>query len=111
MGLVIGTILHGMPIGRAFETYAILTVGDGLVSADPGGHHLDRLCPAAGARRCDGVDRYRAFHSTRPLSRRALATVAALMALFALVPGLPFLPFVLGASGLAISASGRLPGQ
>jgi flagellar biosynthesis protein FlhA len=35
MGLVIGTVLHDMPLGRAFETYAILTVGDGLVSQIP----------------------------------------------------------------------------
>ncbi len=35
MGLVIGTVIHDMPIGQAFETYAILTVGDGLVSQIP----------------------------------------------------------------------------
>jgi flagellar biosynthesis protein FlhA len=35
MGLIIGTVAHGMPIGQAFETYAILTVGDGLVSQIP----------------------------------------------------------------------------
>jgi flagellar biosynthesis protein FlhA len=29
MGLIIGVTLHDMPLGRAFETYAILTVGDG----------------------------------------------------------------------------------
>lgn len=32
VGLMIGTLVHGMEIGRALETYAILTVGDGLVS-------------------------------------------------------------------------------
>uniref|UniRef100_UPI00356368F0 FHIPEP family type III secretion protein n=1 Tax=Actibacterium sp. TaxID=1872125 RepID=UPI00356368F0 len=35
MGLVIGVTLHDMPLGHAFETYAILTVGDGLVSQIP----------------------------------------------------------------------------
>jgi len=35
MGLAIGIILHGMPISQAFETYSILTVGDGLVSQIP----------------------------------------------------------------------------
>ncbi|MCE8471725.1 FHIPEP family type III secretion protein, partial [Rhodovulum sulfidophilum] len=35
MGLAIGVIMHGMPLGGAFETYAILTVGDGLVSQIP----------------------------------------------------------------------------
>ena len=35
VGVLIGVILHGMEFGRAFETYAILTVGDGLVSQIP----------------------------------------------------------------------------
>ena len=35
VGLLIGLLMHGMPIGRAFETYAILTVGDGLVGQIP----------------------------------------------------------------------------
>ncbi len=34
-GLIMGTVVHGMPLGSAFETYAILTVGDGLVSQIP----------------------------------------------------------------------------
>jgi flagellar biosynthesis protein FlhA len=35
VGLIIGTTIHDMPLGRAFETYSILTVGDGLVSQIP----------------------------------------------------------------------------
>ena len=35
VGLAIGVAVHGMPIDRALETYAILTVGDGLVSQIP----------------------------------------------------------------------------
>src|SRR6056297_1283484 len=35
MGLINGTMIHGMSLGAAFETYAILTVGDGLVSQIP----------------------------------------------------------------------------
>ena len=35
MGLINGTMMHGMSLGAAFETYAILTVGDGLVSQIP----------------------------------------------------------------------------
>ena len=35
MGLIIGVVMHDMEVGRAFETYAILTVGDGLVSQIP----------------------------------------------------------------------------
>lgn len=35
VGLLVGVLMHDMPIGRAFETYAILTIGDGLVSQIP----------------------------------------------------------------------------
>ncbi len=35
MGLIMGAVVHDMPLGQAFETYAILTVGDGLVSQIP----------------------------------------------------------------------------
>ena len=35
VGLAMGVLVHGMPIGEAFETYSILTVGDGLVTQIP----------------------------------------------------------------------------
>ncbi len=35
MGLIFGTAMHGMPLSQAFETYSVLTVGDGLVSQIP----------------------------------------------------------------------------
>ena len=35
MGLVMGLAVQGMPLAEAFETYAILTVGDGLVTQIP----------------------------------------------------------------------------
>ena len=35
VGLGIGVLGHDMPLDRAFETYAILTVGDGLVTQIP----------------------------------------------------------------------------
>ena len=103
MGLAIGTILHGMPISRAFETYAILTVGDGLVSQIPAviiSIASALLLARGGATGSVDIALFTQLGRYPP----ALATVAALMAAFALVPGLPFLPFVLGASGLAISA-------
>ena len=34
-GLAIGVAMHGMPFGLALETYAVLTVGDGLVTQIP----------------------------------------------------------------------------
>jgi len=103
MGLVIGITLHGMPLSRAFETYAILTVGDGLVTQIPAviiSIATALLLARGGA---TGATDMALFQQ---LGRHpsALATVAVLMALFALVPGLPFLPFVAGAVALATAA-------
>ena len=99
MGLVIGIAIHGMPIGRAFETYAILTVGDGLVTQIPAviiSIAAALLLARGGSTGAADVALVGQF-GKHPA---ALATVAILMALFALVPGLPFLPFVLGAGVL-----------
>ncbi len=96
MGLVIGTVMHDMPVGRAFETYAILTVGDGLVTQIPAViiSIASALLLARG-----GTSGATDTAITEQLGRypAALATVGVLMFFFALVPGLPFIPFVLGA--------------
>lgn len=95
MGLVIGITIHGMPLGRAFETYTILTVGDGLVSQIPAVviSIASALLLARG-----GATGATDLALVAQLGRHpaALATVAVLMLLFALVPGLPFLPFIVG---------------
>lgn len=103
MGLVIGTVVHGMPLGQAFETYAILTVGDGLVSQIPAViiSIASALLLARGGA-TGATDR--ALFAQLGRFPPALATVSVLMALFALVPGLPFLPFILGALGLGAAA-------
>ncbi len=103
MGLVMGIVVHDMPAGRAFETYAILTVGDGLVSQIPAviiSIAAGLLLARGGA---TGATDTAVFGQ---LGRHpaALATVAGLMALFALVPGLPFAPFLAGAIGLGALA-------
>ncbi len=110
MGLINGTLMHGMSIGAAFETYAILTVGDGLVSQIPAviiSIAAALLLARGGA---NGATDTQLFEQ---LGRypSAIATVGFLMALFAFIPGLPFIPFVTGAAvlvGLAWLAQGRL---
>jgi flagellar biosynthesis protein FlhA len=100
VGLCIGVVMHHMPFTTALETYAILTVGDGLVSQIPAviiSIAAALLLSRGGARgTADG-------ELVTQLGRHpaALGTVAALMALFALMPGLPFAPFMGGAAGLA----------
>lgn len=103
MGLVMGVFLHGMPISRAFETYAILTVGDGLVSQIPAviiSVAAALLLARGGTKGAADVS----FFAQLGRYPGALGTVALLMALFALVPGMPFLPFMLGAAVLAGTA-------
>lgn len=97
MGLINGTMMHGMTLGAAFETYAILTVGDGLVSQIPAviiSIAAALLLARGGA---NGATDIQLFDQ---LGRypSALATVGFLMAIFAFVPGLPFIPFVAGAA-------------
>ena len=103
MGLIIGVTLHDMPLGRAVETYAILTVGDGLVSQIPAviiSIASALLLSRGGAKGAADLELFRQLGKYPP----ALATVAFLMALFALVPGLPFMPFLAGAVVLGAAA-------
>jgi len=103
MGLIIGTVIHDMPLGRAFETYAILTVGDGLVNQIPAviiAIASALLLARGGATGATDT----ALVSQLGKHPSALATVAILMGIFALVPGLPFVPFVIGAGALGLAA-------
>ena len=103
VGLIIGIAIHGMPIGRAFETYAILTVGDGLVSQIP----AVIISIAAGlllARGGATGSTDSAIFSQLGRYPAALGTVALLLGLFAIMPGLPMLPFLLGAALLGVAA-------
>lgn len=96
MGLIMGIFIHGMDSARAFQTYAILTVGDGLVSQIPAVviSVAAALLLARGGTKGSADVSFFAQLSRFP---GALGTVAVLMALFALVPGMPFAPFMAGA--------------
>ncbi len=101
MGLIMGVFVHGMPLGEAFETYSILTVGDGLVSQIPAviiSVAAALLLARSGATGAADVS----FFAQLGRFPGALGTVALLMALIALVPGMPFLPFMIGAVALGL---------
>ncbi len=103
MGLIMGTVVHGMPIGQAFQTYAILTVGDGLVSQIPAvviSVAAALLLSRGGGKGAADVS----FFAQLSRYPGALGTVAVLMGLFALVPGMPFFPFICGAAILGWAA-------
>nr|WP_289846902.1 flagellar biosynthesis protein FlhA [Tritonibacter mobilis] len=103
VGLIMGVLIHGMPVGTAFETYAILTVGDGLVSQIPSviiSIAAALLLARGGASGSTDT----AIFSQFAKYPGAIGAVAVLMALFALVPGLPFIPFMAGSGALGYLA-------
>lgn len=98
VGVGVGVLSHGMPVGDAFATYGMLTVGDGLVNQIPA---VIISVAAALLLARGGNDKEKADVSfARQLGAHpgALGTVALLLALFAVVPGMPFLPFILCAA-------------
>ena len=103
MGLAIGVLMHGMPVGDAFKTYAILTVGDGLVTQIPAVIISIASAMLLSKGGLVGSTDRALIHQLGGYPV-ALATVALLMGLFAFVPGLPFVPFVIGAGCLGGAA-------
>ncbi|MCD1625034.1 flagellar biosynthesis protein FlhA [Seohaeicola saemankumensis] len=103
MGLVMGTVIHDMPVSTAFETYAILTVGDGLVTQIPA---VIISIAAALLLARGGASGSTDLALTAQLGRHpaALGTVCLLLGLFAFLPGLPFGPFIVGSVILGLSA-------
>ncbi len=103
MGLIMGVVVHDMPLATAFETYTILTVGDGLVTQIPA--VIISIASAlllARSGNTGATDLALAAQLGRYPA--AMGTVAFLMVLFALVPGLPFIPFIIGGIGLGATA-------
>lgn len=103
MGLIMGIVVHGMALGDAFETYTILTVGDGLVTQIPAviiSIASALLLARGGATGAMDLTLIAQLGKYPP----ALATVSVLMLLFAVVPGLPFLPFIAGSAILGGTA-------
>lgn len=101
-GIVIGTLQNGMTAAEAVSTYALISIGDGLVSQIPS------LCIAVAA----GLVVTRVASETEEASLgsdigaqffgqwKALFVVAGLCVALALMPGMPHLTFVLIAAGL-----------
>lgn len=109
-GFIIGVMQHNMTLSEALQTYTVLTVGDGLVTAIPA-----LLVSVAG-----GLVTTRAASETNLgddvtrqllLNPRPLYIASAILLGLAIVPGLPKLPFFLlslGAGGLAYIVSKKI---
>lgn len=102
VGIIMGVAVHGVPFGEAFQTYTLLTVGDGLISQIPA---LIVSIAAGMLVSKGGVTGKTGAAIGEQLGRypKAFRMVAFLMGALALLPGLPFIPFAAfaGLSGWA----------
>jgi len=102
-GLIIGVLQHGLDLGTAAQTYTLLTVGEGLVTAIPallvsmsGGLITTRAASEANLGEEVAV---------QLLARaRPLGIAAGVLVLLAIIPGLPKLPFLFVAAMLGSAA-------
>ncbi|MEW6321181.1 MAG: flagellar biosynthesis protein FlhA [Acidobacteriota bacterium] len=92
-GLLIGMLQHGLDLATAAETYTILTIGEGLVTAIPA-----LLVSVSGAlimtRAASEAHLGEEVATQLFTGARPLAYGAGVLLVLALIPGLPKLPFV-----------------
>jgi len=93
-GILIGVIQHKVPIGQAFSTYTIMTIGDGLVSQIPA---LIISIAAGFLVSKSGVEGSadKALVAQLAMNPISLGMVAASSGVIALIPGMPLIPFAL----------------
>jgi flagellar biosynthesis protein FlhA len=102
-GLLIGVVQHGMDIGKALQTYTVLTIGDGLVTVIPalmisisGAMIITR---ASSENRLGVEFQKQVFGAAQPLMLSSGVLIA-----LAAFPGLPGIPFLLMGGGLGVAA-------
>jgi flagellar biosynthesis protein FlhA len=92
-GLLIGTMMHDLPMGEATRTYTLLTIGDGLVAQIPG-----LMLSVAVAIIVTRVTREQDVGNE--LSKqlfgqpKALGVAAAVLGIMGLIPGMPNMVFL-----------------
>ncbi|NGX56267.1 MAG: Invasion protein InvA [Candidatus Anoxychlamydiales bacterium] len=96
-GLIIGNVMHGMPLATAAKTYALLSIGDGLVSQIP----AIMIAITAGIVTTRVSSDKKDSHLGKEISEqllkqpKAFMIAAAMLFLLAWVPGFPPTPFIL----------------
>lgn len=110
VGTANGIIAHNMDASSAIQIYAILTVGDGLVTQIPAVivSIASALLLAKGSN-AGSVDI--AIFEQLSEHPAALMSVSFLLVLIAILPGLPALPFLLGSSFFAFLAFRSFQGK
>ncbi|GAA1498207.1 flagellar biosynthesis protein FlhA [Paeniglutamicibacter kerguelensis] len=108
-GIAIGMVQRGMGVGEALNTYALLTIGDGLATQIPA--LLMAVSTGMIVTRSNAADDMGSTASTQlAQSRTALLIAGSAAIALALVPGMPKLPFVL-IGGLLVFAAQRIKAQ
>ncbi|TRW95509.1 flagellar biosynthesis protein FlhA [Paracoccus sp. M683] len=103
VGLTVGIVVHGMPVGAALSTYSHLTIGDGLVSQVPS--LITSMAAALLLSRGGATETTSKLISHEFLLRwHGPAVVAAAMVLMSVVPGMPRGLFLSVAAVLAVLA-------
>ncbi|HHF0558427.1 TPA: flagellar biosynthesis protein FlhA [Vibrio antiquarius] len=102
-GISIGVFEHGLAASDAFKTYALLTIGDGLVAQIPS--LLLATAAAIIVTRINDSDNGMSETMQKQLlaTPATLFTVAGIMAVIGMVPGMPHLAFFAFAGALAFS--------
>lgn len=102
-GISIGVFEHGLTASDAFKTYALLTIGDGLVAQIPS--LLLATAAAIIVTRINDSDNdmSETMHKQLLASPATLFTVAAVMLIIGLVPGMPHLAFFTFAAVVAFA--------
>ncbi|GMV23370.1 MAG: flagellar biosynthesis protein FlhA [Acidimicrobiia bacterium] len=99
-GLIIGIVQHDLDLATAAETYTILTVGEGLVTAIPA--LLVSMAGGLITTRAASESHLGDEVAEQLLSRaKPLAIAAGALVLLAMIPGLPKIAFISVALGLA----------
>ncbi|GMW06318.1 MAG: flagellar biosynthesis protein FlhA [Nevskiales bacterium] len=99
-GVLIGTIQHDMEVASAAQTYALLTIGDGLVAQIPS-LLLSTAVAIIVTRMSRAEDMGRQLAAQLLSDPRVLRVVALILGLLGIVPGMPNVAFLLAAATCA----------
>ncbi|WP_022883857.1 flagellar biosynthesis protein FlhA [Glaciibacter superstes] len=102
-GIAIGMIQRGMEIGEALDTYALLTIGDGLVTQIPA--LLMAVSTGMIVTRSNAESDIGSTASAQlTQSRNALMIAGAAAIGMSLIPGMPIIPFIIVGAALMLIA-------
>jgi flagellar biosynthesis protein FlhA len=104
-GFLIGVLQHGMDLGRAAETYTVLTIGDGLVTVIPA--LMISISGGLIVTRASSDERLGTDFGTQVFGNpQPLFLASGVLIVLALFPGLPTIPFLAMGGGLGVAAWG-----